>query len=190
MFLRKTHVSPPPPARSSVRAVEGRQRTRYGRFETEAFIKVRRTCTYIYKHQKGLLSYEVWRLWVKGYMRYWAETVFTLRITVTFTFDLLTLKSVGVFYEIRAITLWSLKALDQRVLELLSGNGFHSSGHCDLYLWPTDPKISRGLLRNQGYHPMKFEGSGSKGTRVIERKRFSLFGSLWSWPFTYWPQNH
>jgi len=24
---------------------------------------------------------------------------------------------------------------------------------------------------NKGYHPMKFEGSGSKGTRVIERKR-------------------
>ena len=37
-----------PPARSSVRAVEGRQRTRYDRFETEAFNKVRRTCTYIY----------------------------------------------------------------------------------------------------------------------------------------------
>jgi len=31
---------------------------------------------------------------------------------------------------------------------------------------------------NKGYHPMKFEGSGSKGTCVIERKRFSLFGSL------------
>jgi len=28
---------------------------------------------------------------------------------------------------------------------------------------------------------MKFKGSGSKGTRVIERKRFSLFGSLWPW---------
>ena len=25
-----------------------------------------------------------------------------------------------------------LKALAQRVLELLSGNGFHSLGHCDL----------------------------------------------------------
>jgi len=84
MFLRKTHVSPPP-ARSSVRAVEGRQRTRYivyDRFETEAFIKVRKTCTYIY------------------------------------------------------------------------------------------------MNINKGYHPMKFEGSGSKGTCVIKRKWFSLFGSL------------
>jgi len=32
-FFRKTHVSP---ARFSMRAVEGRQRTRYDRFETEA----------------------------------------------------------------------------------------------------------------------------------------------------------
>ena len=105
-------------------------------------------------------------------------------------FDLLTPKSIGVFYSIRATTLWSLKALAQKVLKLLSGNGVHSSSHCDLYLWPTDHKISRGLLLNQGYHPIKFEGSGSKGTWVIERKRFSLFGSLWSWPLTYWPQNH
>jgi len=96
---------------------------------------------------------------------------FTLRVTVTLTFDLLTLKSIGFFYSIRAITLWSLKALGQRVLELLSGNGFQSSGHCDLDLWPTDPKINRALLLNKGYHPAKFEGSGSKGTRVIERKR-------------------
>jgi len=177
------------------------------------------------------------RLWVKGYSSYWAETVFTLQVTVTLTFVPLTPKSKGFFYLIRAITLWRLKALDQRVLELLSGNGFHSSGHCDLYLWPTDPKsvgvfyyiraitlwslkalgqrvlellsgnvfhslghcdldlwptdpkINRGLLLNKGYHPIKFEGSGPKGIQVIERKRFSLFGSLWPWPLTYWPQN-
>jgi len=30
---------------------------------------------------------------------------------------------------------------------------------------------------NNGYHPMKFEGSGSKRTCVIERKQFLLFGS-------------
>ena len=77
-------------------------------------------------------------------------------------------KSIGFFYLIRAITLWRMNALGQRVLELFSGNGFHSLGHCDLDLWPTDPKINRGLLLNKGYHPMKFEGSGSKG---IERKR-------------------
>jgi len=121
---------------------------------------------------------------------YWAETDFTLRVIVTLTFDLLTPKSIGVFYLIRAITLWRLKALAQRVLEFLSGICFHSLGHCDFDLWPTDPKINRGLVLNKGYQNMKFEGSGSKSTRVIERKFFSLFGSLWSWPLTYWPQKH
>ena len=33
------------------------------------------------------------------------------------------------------------------------------------------PKSIGVLLLNKGYHPMKFEGSGSKGTRVIEPKR-------------------
>jgi hypothetical protein len=41
---------------------------------------------------------------------------------VTLTFDLLTPKSMGVFYIIRAITLWSLNALGQTVLQLLRGN--------------------------------------------------------------------
>jgi len=76
-----------------------------------------------------------------------------------------------IWTSIRAIILWSLKALGQRVLALLSGNSFYSSGHCDLDLWPTEPKINRVLLLNKGYHPMKFEGSGSKGTWVTERKR-------------------
>jgi len=115
--------------------------------------------------------------------------VFTYGAPVTLTFDLLSPKSIGFFYSIRAIILWSFKALCQWVLELLSGNGFHSSGHCDLDLWPTDPKINRVFIINKGYHPMKFEGSGSKGTCVIERKQFLLFGSLWPRPLTYWPQN-
>jgi len=56
--------------------------------------------------------------------------VFTLLVTVTLTFDLLTPKS----------------------------NGFFNL--------------------NISYHPKKFEGLSSKGSRVIEQKRFSLFGSL------------
>ena len=52
MFLRKTHVSPqrvPPCALLK----EGKERDNYDCFETEAFIKVRRTCTYIYEHMYG-----------------------------------------------------------------------------------------------------------------------------------------
>ena len=95
-----------------------------------------------------------------------------------------------IWTSIRAIILWSLKALGQRVLELLSGKGFHSSGHCDLDLWHTNPKINRGLLLNKSYNLMEFESLSSKDTWVIERKRFSLFGSLWPWPLTYCPQIH
>jgi len=80
-----------------------------------------------------------------------------------------------------------LKALAQMVLELLSGNGFHSLGHCDLDLWPTDLKIKRGLLLNKGYHPLKFEGSGPKGTQVSERKQFHSSGHC---DLDLWPTDH
>ena len=131
-----------------------------------------------------LLPYEVWKFWVKGYSSYWAETDFNLRVTVTLTFDLLTPKSLGFFNLIRAITLWSLKALALMVPELLSGNGFHSFGHCDLDLWPTEANIKSGFLLNKGYHPMKFEDSGSKGTWVIEQNGFHSSGhcDLDLWP--------
>jgi len=112
------------------------------------------------------------------------KRILTLRVTVTLTFDLLTPKSKAFLTSISAIILWSLKALAQKVLELLSGNVFHSLGHCDLDLWPTDLKINRCLLLNKGYHTMKLDSSCLKGTQVIERKRISLFGSLWPWPLT------
>ena len=101
----------------------------------------------------------------------------------------LTPKSIGVLYLIRTSIVLSLKALGEIELLLWSGIGFHSSGPCVLDFWSTDPKINRFLLLNKGYHPMKCECSGSMGTRVIARKRFSLFGPLWPWPLTYWSQN-
>ena len=113
--------------------------------------------------------------------------VFTLRAPVTLTFDLLTPKSIGFFYLIKAITLLSLNDLGQAVLELLTRYGFHSSGPCDLDLWPTDPKINRSPVLNKDIHHMKFAGSGCNRTPIIERKRFSLFGPLWPWRLAYWP---
>jgi len=142
MFLRKTHVSPP--ARSSVRAVEGRQRTRYDRFETEAFIKVRSTCTYIYEHMYGYDSF----------------TPDSRQAPVALTFDQQTQKTVGFFYSIGAITLFTFKALGQAELKLLAIYGFYFSGPCALDLSPTDPNINRSPLLNKDIHYMKFEGSG------------------------------
>jgi len=100
------------------------------------------------------------------------------QVPVALTFDQQTQKTVGFFYSIGAITLFTFKALGQAELKLLAIYGFYFSGPCALDLSPTDPKINRGLLLNKGYHPITFEGSGTKGTQVIERKRFSLFGSL------------
>jgi len=83
-----------------------------------------------------------------------------------------------IWTSIRAIILWSLKALSQRVLALLSGNSFYSSGHRDLDPWSTDPKsigffydpkINRGLLLNKGHHLWSLKTLGQRV--LIERKR-------------------
>jgi hypothetical protein len=39
---------------------------------------------------------------------YWEETVFSYKVIVTLTFDLVTQKTIGVFYSIWTIILWSL----------------------------------------------------------------------------------
>ena len=94
---------------------------------------------------------------------------------MTLTFDLLTPKTIGVIYSTQAIILWSFMTLGQRILKLLSGNGFHTKGHCDLDLWPIDPHNNRDHLLNTGNHPMKFHDFRSKGFPDIERKR-SVYG--------------
>jgi len=149
MFLRKTHVTPP--TRSSVRAVEGRQRTRYDRFETEAFIRVRRTCTHIYKHMYGCDSF----------------TPDSRQAPVALTFDQQTQKTVEFFFSIGAITIFTFKALGQTELKLLAIYGFYFSWPCALALLPTDPKINRRPLLNKDVHYMKFEGSGWKRTNLF-----------------------
>ena len=74
------------------------------------------------------------------------------------------------------------------LLKLLSRNSFQFTGPCDLDLWRTDPKNIRDLLFNKGNQHMKFEVRRSNGNEVIIRKRFSVYGPLWPWPPTYWPQ--
>jgi hypothetical protein len=67
-------------------------------------------------------SYEVWILWAKWNLRYAPETVFSFKVIVTLTFDLVTPKSIGVFYPILATILWSLNIVGQMELKLCSGN--------------------------------------------------------------------
>jgi len=66
--------------------------------------------------------------------------------------------------------------LSSKGTRVIERKRFHSSGHCDLDLRPTDPKINRGLLLNKGYHHMKFEGSGSKVLELLSGKGFHSSG--------------
>jgi hypothetical protein len=61
-------------------------------------------------------SYEVWILWTKWNLSYAAETIFSFMVIVTLTFDPVTPKSIGVFYPIWTIILWSLKTVGKRNL--------------------------------------------------------------------------
>lgn len=47
--------------------------------------------------------------------------------------------------------------------------------HCFSRIW---------FLHDKWSHPMKFEGTGTKGTPVIENKLLSISRSLWPWPLT------
>jgi len=80
-----------------------------------------------------------------------------LKVTVTLTFDLLTPKSIGIIYEpwpfIKSNNYGVPKhnrfqVIDRtRILCL--------KGHCDLDLWPTDPKIIRVHLWVMAIHDTK-----------------------------------
>jgi len=66
MFLRKTHVSSTLRVPPCALLKEGKERD--DRFETEAFIKVRRTCTYIYTPQKKLRTTIAWQYFEKVHL--------------------------------------------------------------------------------------------------------------------------
>ena len=73
-------------------------------------------------------AHQVWSSWAQ------AKTIFQLIVTVTFQFkvtvtltlDVLTSKSIGVFYWALPTCIPSMKFLGQSVLQLLSGNHFLS----------------------------------------------------------------
>ena len=66
----------------------------------------------------GWLSYEVWRLWIKWFSSYWAETNSLWPRPSTITVK----KTIGV-HSLTEYS-WSLKVVGQIILLLQSGNGF------------------------------------------------------------------
>lgn len=73
----------------------------------------------------------------------------------------------------RPIVLPRLKALDQIVLQLLSGNGFNSSDPYDLGLNPTDLKNIRVFLLSEFNYPMKVKSSGGHKNIVANQRRIA-----------------
>jgi hypothetical protein len=150
--------------------------------------------TYIPQNWKGSFTCEwqsfceVCRLWVEWYSSYWVKTIFTLQFCVTLSFHLLISKTIEFSYSMTAIILWRSEALDKMAVKVLSRNHFHSSGPCNLDIWPTDPKNCKVLLLNRGNDPVKFEGCGSKGTQVTELKQNVTDRQTDGWGKTCLPQ--
>ena len=59
--------------------------------------------------------------------------------------------------------------------------------HCDLDLWPLDPKVQRAHTWLMGRLHMKFHDRCKRET-VMRQKPFSVILALWPWPLTFWPQ--
>ena len=53
---------------------------------------------------------KIWRLWVKGFLSYWADKLFYVKVSVTLTFDLVTSKSIGVIWYswLTSMQIWRL----------------------------------------------------------------------------------
>jgi len=157
MFLRKALISPPP-ARSSVRAVEGRQRTRYDRFETEAFIKVIRTCTYIIIYMNICTVTIVSHLTLGRPLWLWPLTNRP--------------KNSGVLLFNRGYYPFYFQGSGSSGTQVIGDLRFLLFG--TLCPWPfTYWPQNRSPLLNKGIHYMKFEGSGWKRTPVIEWNVFT-----------------
>ena len=61
--------------------------------------------------------------------------------------------------------------------------------HCDLDLWPFDPKVHRAHTWLMGRLHVKFHEDRCKGEAVMRLKLFSVILALWPWPLTFWPQS-
>ena len=59
--------------------------------------------------------------------------------------------------------------------------------HCDLDLWPFDPKVHRAHTWLMGRLYVKFHEDKRKGEAVMRKKPFSVILALWPWPLTFWP---
>ena len=98
-------------------------------------------------------AFEAKHSWVISCTRYGRSTW-----PLTLSFDLLTWKSIGIFYLYWTIYPPSLKLVGQSIVELSVAQGIEDQHD----LWPTDLNINRDHLLIKDYLPTKFEASGAK----------------------------
>ena len=101
---------------------------------------------------------------------------------MTLTFDLLNPKSIGSILDSWGDWLWSFIKIGVKGKQLCARNLFQLSLHCDLDLWPFDPKVHRVHTRLMGRLHVKFHQDRCKGEAVMRKKSFSVILALWPWP--------
>ena len=116
-------------------------------------------------------------------------TIFRNQWIVTLTFDLLTPKSTGPILDSWGVCLWSFMRIDVKGKQICAWNNFTQPMHCDLDLWPFDPKVDRAYPWLMGSVPVKFHEDRCKEEAVMCMKPFNLTYALWPWPLTFWPQS-
>ena len=61
--------------------------------------------------------------------------------------------------------MWNMETLRLIILMILSGNQFYINEHCDLDLWPTEPKINGDHVLIETNHHVKYEDSVINGSQ-------------------------
>ena len=100
---------------------------------------------------------------------------------MTLTFDLLTPKSIGSILDSWGDCMWSFMKIGVKGEAVMCLKPFYltaQSLHCDLDLWPFDPKVHRAHTWLMGRLHVKFHEDRCKGEAVMRLKPFYLTARL------------
>ena len=108
------------------------------------------------------------------------ETIFSYPCIVTLTFDLLTLKSIGSILDSWGDCMWfhEDRCKGEVVIRLKPFYLTTQTLHCDLDLWPFDPKVHRAHTWLMGRLHVKFHEDRCKGEAFMRLKPFYLTAHL------------
>ena len=104
---------------------------------------------------------------IKRESNYAPKTIFNNQCIVTLTFDLLTPKPVRHILNSWGVFVWSFIITGVKRKQLCNINHFQLPVHCDLDLWPFDPKTYRAYPQLMGSLCMKFHDDRWKGKAIM-----------------------